>query len=151
MGGRSASRFRATRDGTGIFEGVVSLENNGGFASVRAGIESADLSGLTGVRLRVRGDGHRYRLTLRNDRKLSGLNYMHDFPTTAGEWTEVILPFAGFQASIRGYRPPDAPPLDPSRIRQVGLMIADKQAGPFRLEVAWIRGERDLAAGGPTP
>lgn len=140
MGGRSASRFRATREGFGVFEGVVSLENNGGFASVRAGIDNVDLSSAAGVLIRARGDGSRYRLSLRNDRRLSGINYLHDFQPPKGAWKEISLPFADFRPSVRGRTPPNAPPLDRTRIRQVGLMIADRQAGPFRLEVAWVRG-----------
>ena len=145
MGGRSASRFRLTPERTGIFEGVVSLENNGGFASVRASLENRDMSSVDGLLLRARGDGQRYRLTLRNDRKLSGLNYQHSFDTEGGRWEDIPLLFRDFVPSIRGYRPMDAPPLDPRRIRQVGLMISDGHQGPFRLELAWIRG---LGAGG---
>ena len=140
MGGRSVSRFRVTRGGTGVFEGVVSLENGGGFASVRAGIDNVDLGGASGVRIRARGDGARYRLTLRNDRRLSGVNYFHDFAPPSDDWAEITLPFEGFRASLRGRTPPDAPRLDPRRIRQLGFMIADRQEGPFRLEVAWVRG-----------
>lgn len=140
MGGRSASRFRVTDQGSGIFEGVVSLENNGGFASVRAGIENVDLGGAAGVRIRARGDGSRYRLSLRNDRRLSGINYFHDFQPPTDEWGEITLAFEGFRPSFRGRTPPNAPPLDPRRIRQIGFMIADRQEGPFRLEIAWVRG-----------
>jgi hypothetical protein len=38
-----------------------------------------------------------------------------------------------FRPSFRGRAVPDAPPLDPARVRQVGLLIADRQAGPFAL------------------
>jgi NADH dehydrogenase [ubiquinone] 1 alpha subcomplex assembly factor 1 len=31
------------------------------------------------------------------------------------------------------------PPLDPAKVTSVGFLIADKQDGPFRLEVAWIK------------
>ena len=140
MGGRSASRFRRTGEGTGIFEGVLSLKNDGGFASVRARIESTDLSAGAGVRLRVRGDGQRYRLLLRNDQKISGLKYVQDFGTRKGKWEEIYLAFRDFRPSLRGWEPPDARSLDTTRIRQVGLMIAEEQEGPFRLELAWIRG-----------
>lgn len=140
MGGRSRSRFRLSEDGTGIFEGVVSLENQGGFASVRAGIENVDLGSAKGVVIRAKGDGARYRLALRNDRRMAGINYFHDCHPPADEWAEIALPFTGFRPSLRGRTPPQAPPLDPRRIRQIGFMIADGQAGPFRLEVAWVRG-----------
>jgi len=140
MGGRSASRFRFTGEGTGVFEGRVSLANGGGFASVRTGVDSTDLSDWPGVLLRVRGDGKRYRLILRNDRRLSGVNYMHALEPPAGEWLNLTLPFDGFEPSRMGRRPPHATPLDTARVRQVGLMIADGQEGAFRLEVAWLRG-----------
>ncbi len=140
MGGRSVSRFRVTQEGIGVFEGVVSLENNGGFASVRSGIDNVNLRAAAGIVIRARGDGSRYRLSLRNDRRLSGINYFHEFEPPEGAWGEIGLPFEGFWPSIRGRTPPDAPPLDRTRIRQVGLMIADRQAGPFHLEVAWVRG-----------
>lgn len=140
MGGRSASRFRRTGEGTGVFEGRVSLAAGGGFASVRGTLDDTDLSDCPGVLLRVRGDGKRYRLTLRNDRRLSGVNWMQPLEPPAGEWVELPLPFSGFEPSRMGYRPSNPKPLDPAHIRQVGFMIADRQDGPFRLELAWIRG-----------
>jgi monofunctional biosynthetic peptidoglycan transglycosylase len=139
MGGRSMSRFRVADGDVGVFEGRVSLANGGGFASVRAGMEQVDLSGASGVTLRVRGDGKRYRLILRNDRALSGVNWQQSF-TAPEAWTELHLLFSDFEPSLRGRRPSNPPPFNPGQIRQVGFMIADRQEGPFQLEVAWIRG-----------
>lgn len=140
MGGRSVSRWRRDAGGFGVFEGLVSLANGGGFASARAALENTDLSGHAGIAVRARGDGKRYRLIVRNDRRFSGVNHMQEFEAPAEEWGDVFLPFSGFRASRMGRTPPDAPELDPSRIRQLGLMIAGGQAGPFHLEVAWVRG-----------
>ena len=139
MGGSSGSRMRRTGSATGIFEGEVSLANNGGFASVRRAVGPLDLTAYDGLVLRVRGDGQRYRLRLRTDRRFDGVAWQADFPTTAGQWTVVVLPFPDFEPSYRGRRPPDAGPLDAASISQVGLMIADRQGGPFRLEIDWIR------------
>jgi hypothetical protein len=36
---------------------------------------------------------------------------------------------------------PGAPPLDAGRVRALGLMISDRQAGPFELLVDWIAAE----------
>ena len=47
MGGRSHSEM-VIEDGVAAFRGVVSLENNGGFASVRSNPADHDLAGLTG-------------------------------------------------------------------------------------------------------
>lgn len=141
MGGRSTSRLTLTEEGTAVFSGFVSLENNGGFASTRAPLGTLDLSEHEGVTLRVRGDGRRYQLRFRTEEGSRGLAYKGEFDTAAGEWQDLHLPFRDFQPSFRGRRPPGAPPLDPGEIRQAGFLIADNREGPFQLEVAWIRAE----------
>jgi hypothetical protein len=138
MGGVSSGSFRIDPAGIGIFAGEVSLENNGGFASVRAATGPRDLSASKGLRIRVRGDGRTYRLRLHNNAGMDGIAYQAGFDTRSGEWQTVTLPFAAFQPTFRGRVPPNAPPLDTRQIEQVGLMIADGQAGPFTLEVDWV-------------
>jgi len=143
MGGVSSSSFQTPGNGIAMFEGYVSLENYGGFASVRSQPRFRDLSEWTGLALRVRGDGNSYKLALKLDANLDGIMYQASFPTTAGEWTEVQLPFASCCApSFRGRDVPDAPALDPARILQISLMISDKQEGPFQLEIDWIAAYR---------
>lgn len=139
MGGRSTSDVERTDDGTLRFHGHVSLENNGGFASVRTDIGPVDLSSFRGVALRVRGDGRRYQLRLRVAGRWSRIWYKATFETVDDEWIEVRHPFSDFEPTFRGRRPPDAPPLDPSAVRQVGVLIADEREGPFTLEVDRIR------------
>lgn len=148
MGGLSRSRFTATADGRGLFEGEVSLANNGGFASVRTNIGPLDLSEYEGIALRVRGDGKRYRLRLHDDSGLDTIAYQACFDTDADQWIETRLSFRLFQPTFRGRRPGNAPPLDTAGIRQLGLMIADRQAGPFRLEVDWIGAFRNTQGAG---
>ena len=138
MGGRSSSRLRAGENGVAVFAGNLSLENNGGFASVRTAVPEGALTGASRVLLRVRGDGKRYQLRLRPGRRMDGVAFGAGFETTAGEWTTVAVPLEAFQATYRGYRPRGVGPLDPSRIGQIGIMLSDKQEGPFRLEIDWI-------------
>jgi len=140
MGGRSESHAIVTSDSTLLFTGVVSLENDGGFASIRSALQSHDLGAADGIVLRVRGDGRRYRVSLRTDGPDGGVQYQAGFEAPAARWLEVSLPFAGFEARFRGRAVPDAPALDPARIRSFGLMVADRQAGPFRLEIDTVRG-----------
>ena len=135
MGGVSSGRMVA--EGEGLrFEGVLSLENNGGFASVRRSIE-ADLSRSGGVRLQVRGDGRTYQFRLRQDDRWDGIAWRAEFPTT-GAWQTVELTYDAFVPVFRGRRVPDAGPVVPARIRQVGFMLADKTAGEFALDVRAI-------------
>jgi len=139
MGGLSSSALKITPAGTGLFEGAVSLANNGGFASVRARLGPVDLSAYQSLAARIRGDGKRYRLRLHTGAGFDGIAYQADFDTKVGEWQEIVLPFSNFEPTFRGRRLTDVEPLDTGNIQQIGLMIADKQAGTFRLELDWIR------------
>jgi len=73
MGGLSRSYLRRTNQETAVFGGTVSLENNGGFASVRSRVPASDLSAFTGLAVRVRGDGRTYQLRLRSDDRFDGI------------------------------------------------------------------------------
>ena len=137
MGGVSLSGLEQ-RDDRAVFRGTLSTDRGGGFASVRSGPAAHDLSAQTGLVLRVRGDGRTYQLRLRMDDALDGVSYVAAFPTTAGAWTQIELPFERFTPTLRGRVPRDAPDLDPTRIRTLGLMVADGQVGEFELELAWI-------------
>jgi len=137
MGGVSRSTMRPDLASHAVFEGVVSLERNGGFASVRSRPRPLGVEGAVACVLDVRGDGKRYKLNLRTDNLYDGVNYQLPFDAPAGVWATVRLDLASFAATFRG-RVVDAPPLDPARLTQVGLVIADRQAGPFRLEVRTI-------------
>jgi NADH dehydrogenase [ubiquinone] 1 alpha subcomplex assembly factor 1 len=138
MGGRSAGSLRPDAAGFAVFEGALSLENNGGFASFRATIDEGALAGAGRMLVRVRGDGRRYQLRLRPGRAYTGIAYTAGFDAPADQWTTVELPVDAFEPTFRGSRPPGAGPLDPARVGQVGIMLADKQPGPFRLQIAWI-------------
>jgi monofunctional biosynthetic peptidoglycan transglycosylase len=141
MGGRSASEIRF-RDGPAVFTGTLSLENNGGFASTRTLPRDFGLEGYTGIRLRVLGDGKRYRFRIRTDGRYDGIAYQLGFVTTQGEWSVIDLPFDQFVASFRGRSLPDAGPLNPAAIQQIGFLVADKQVGRFTLEIDWIKAYR---------
>ena len=138
MGGRSSSRMDFTDRGTALFRGTVSLENNGGFAHTRSMAAPYDLSAYEGIVVRLRGDGKTYKLTLKLDRAFDGIMYEAGFPTRAGEWAEVRLPFADFVPTYHGNTLANRPPPDRSKIATIGFIIEDKQAGAFRLEVDWI-------------
>jgi len=69
------------------------------------------------------------------------VNYQAAFKAPEGTWTLVRLPRSGFLPTFRGRSVPGAPPLDPARVRQIGLMIADRQAGSFALALRSIRVE----------
>lgn len=135
MGGISRSRAVITDEKTLLFTGTVSLENNGGFASIRHDARFFGIGGGDGIRLRVKGDGKTYQLRVRTSDPFDGIAYKADFVAVKGEWKDLRFPWERFQAIYRGRIIDDAPKLDGGQIRQVGFLIAEKQAGPFELEV----------------
>jgi len=139
MGGVSASGFHLT-NGVALFRGKVSLDNNGGFASVRSLPARHDLAGCDTFVVRVRGDGRGYKFTARTDRSFDSAIFQCVFATKAGQWEEHRLPFKQFVATFRGRVLSSEPPLDAAKVTSVGFLISDKQEGPFQLEVAWIKG-----------
>ena len=141
MGGISRGSAQI-REGTLQFRGMLSLENNGGFSSIRSRGRTRDLSAFTHLVLRVKGDGRTYRLTLGSNAEFrrSRISYQAEFSTQNGAWNEVVVPFARFLPTYRGESLP-GPPLDLARIEEFGLMLADGQPGAFALDLAWIRGE----------
>ena len=150
MGGRSRSSMRI-EGGVAVFEGLVSLENNGGFASLRSRPAEHDLSGFDGIALRILGDGKTYGVRLRTDsvapearerNTADGVSYQAKLATEA-RWAEVELPFVAFEPVFRGQLVRDYPALDPGTIKTFGLIITDQQEGPFRLEIDWIKAYRE--------
>jgi len=138
MGGVSESDLKLTGE-FAVFSGMLSLENNGGFASVRSVPEQVNLSDYDAIALRLRGDGKRYALRLRTDPGWDGITYHASFDTVAGEWIEVVVPFEDLQPQFRGRRVPQAGPLDASSVHTFGIMITDKQEGAFRLDIEWLQ------------
>jgi monofunctional biosynthetic peptidoglycan transglycosylase len=139
MGGISRSEMRVTEAGTGLFTGALSIEHNGGFASVRTSLPPGRLAGHRGLQLRVRGDGHTYQLRLRINDRFDGVAYRHLFATHNQEWQTINLTFADFEPTFRGRILDNVPPLDPALIHQLAFMLADKTPGPFALEIECVQ------------
>ncbi|MFU8861210.1 MAG: CIA30 family protein [Cyclonatronaceae bacterium] len=139
MGGISTSQFRMSGDGTAVFTGRVSLENNGGFASARTRMQ-ADLDGHDGIVIRVKGDGKTYGFRLRSAirGRVTPYSWEAMFTTPAGEWSEIKLPFSSFRPVFRGRQLVNVPELDLRNIAEAGLMVSNGQSGPFRLELDWV-------------
>lgn len=140
MGGLSQGKSEISDDGILRFFGTLSLENNGGFSSLRSETVKLDLSDAEGLLLRVKGDGRTYQMRLSTDAEYRGneMSFQGGFPTEKDKWTEVKVPFARLVGTWRGMDLPDKT-FDPAKIRRLGLILADKKKGPFELRVDWIR------------
>jgi NADH dehydrogenase [ubiquinone] 1 alpha subcomplex assembly factor 1 len=142
MGGRSRGGFEFDASGMLIFRGATSLENNGGFSSIRSRPQRLEFDGYDGIALRVRGDGRSYKLALRVARTSRMLSYWADFDTIPETWQELRIPFSAWIPTSFG-RKLRGPRLRVGNIDSVGFMLYDKKAGPFRLEVASLRPYRE--------
>ena len=142
MGGVSAGRL-SLEPVTGRMairlQGNVSLENNGGFASVRSAPLREALTGCNAFVVRLRGDGRRYKFSVRTGTGFDTPLYQCSFITKEAEWEEHRLAFSDLVPTFRGRVLADVPSLNPAKVTAIGFLISDKQAGPFRLEIEWIK------------
>jgi hypothetical protein len=153
MGGVSESSIRL-RDNKAIFSGIVSTDNNGGFASVRTRNfdPPIDLSEYEGIELRVQGDGKRYKFILRCEGKWDGIGYCYSFDTMNNCWSTIRIPFQDLLPIFRAKTVRDADPFDTSKVYAMQLMLSkfeydgelnpNFQAGVFGLEIESIKAYR---------
>lgn len=150
MGGISESNFKLV-NGKAIFSGVVSTENNGGFASVRTKNFNPpwNLSAYEGIQLRVQGDGKRYKFITRCEGKWDGIGYCYSFDTLANSWITINIPFDDLIPVFRAKTVHDADKFDSSKVYSLQLMLSkfeydgeynpNFQAGAFTLEVESVK------------
>jgi len=149
MGGISASSFQMQSDAA-LFTGNVSTENSGGFASVRTRNfdPPLNLTGHSGIELRLKGDGQRYKFLVRDEDSWDSLAYTYSFDTVPNQWIEVRIPFNLMAPVFRAKTVADAKGLNTARIRSLQLMLSkfeyngalnpNFQPGEFRLMVRAI-------------
>jgi hypothetical protein len=133
MGGVSQSSLRQDVDGM-FFEGVVSLENNGGFASMRSSVRFPQGTQL--IELIAKGDGKRYKLVLRTE-LAPRVTYVADFialPT----WQTYRFNLSQFKSTFRG-RDVNAPTLSFSDVIDFGILISNNQAGSFAIQLKTLK------------
>ena len=145
MGGRSDGRFRIGAQQSMEFFGTLSLENNGGFASVRSRPRQLDLRDSDIIVARVKGDGRRYTLNLYVPSRRMAYSYRVAFDTKKDQWIEIRVPLKTFVATSFGRTVSNAGPVNPQRVNSIGFLLGDKKPGPFKLEIAWIRAEAPKA------
>lgn len=139
MGGVSKSSLLISEDGVANFSGVLSPDNNGGFASIRALVNFNSNSKFKGVIIRVKGDGNKYNIRFRADTNYDGYAYQAKFQTEKDNWIEYKVPFSDFKPTYRGRTLDNKPKLESKNIEQIGLLIADYQFGQFSLDIDWIK------------
>jgi hypothetical protein len=153
MGGVSTSGLKLTATAA-LFTGTVSTANSGGFASIRTrNLDPAlDLSSYSGLRLRLKGDGNRYKFLLRGGAGWDSLAHAYAFDTVVDTWMVVDIPFDQLVPTLRARTVPNAAPLDRRQIYSLQLMLSKFEydgrlnphftPGGFALEVGEIAAYR---------
>ena len=140
MGGISSSNMEMLSDGKAKFSGNVSMENYGGFASVRGLIGDKNLSGIQKIEIRVKGDGKKYEFRIRTNNRFDGVSFRLEFQTKKNEWTTHEFLLSEFVPTFRGRVLKNIPPIKAEEIKQVGILIAGKQEGKFELILDHLKG-----------
>ncbi len=130
MGGRSDGDFKLNAEGHGVFSGKVSLENNGGFSSLRYDSKTIDVSNHTKVRITLKGDGKDYQFRVKANRN-ERYSYIKEF-STSGEWETITINLNQMHPAFRG-RTLDYPNFDKNTIEELAFLIGNKKAENFKL------------------
>ena len=128
MGGRSNGKFKIDSYGNGVFSGDVSLENNGGFSSVRYQFEKINTTKESKVIIRLKGDGKEYQFRIKNNRN-TYYSYITNFKTN-GEWENIIINLKDLYPSFRG-QTMNIPNFTGTSIEEIVFLIGNKKNESF--------------------
>ena len=132
MGGRSKGTFIISENKTSIFSGTISLENSGGFSSVRYNTGKIYVEDFSILELFLKGDGEKYQVRIR-EKPSDYFSYIYTFQTS-GEWETVKIPLAKMFPSFRGSAL-NLPNYSGKSMVELTFLIGNKKAESFRLEL----------------
>ena len=130
MGGESNGRFSIDSDGHGVFEGRISLDNNGGFSSVRHLYEKVEVTKNSVVVIRLKGDGKDYQFRIKMN-KNDNYSYITTFQTS-GEWETIEIQLSDLYPSFRG-RKLEMPNFESNSFEEITFLIGNKKSESFKL------------------
>jgi hypothetical protein len=135
MGGRSRGNFKINDFGNGEFYGTVSLENNGGFSSLRHRFSSMDVKGFKEVIIKVKGDGKKYQFRVK-DNSSNSHSFIASFETNGG-WQTIHIQLSDMYPAFRG-RTLSIGNFSSESIEEIAFLIGNKTAENFKLEIDTI-------------
>jgi len=135
MGGRSTSTISLNAEGNAVFKGEVSLENNGGFSSLRHRFDKLDISKFKTIKIRLKGDGKKYQFRIKPSR-FNQYSYVYHFITNT-EWQIIEISLADFIPTFRG-NVLDLPNFSGKELEEIGFLIGNKKQEKFQLTIDTI-------------
>lgn len=130
MGGNSDGTFQMNSKGNAVFSGTISLENNGGFSSIRSSIPSLDIKGKSTLIIRCKGDEKKYQLRLKTNRS-DRHSYIAYFETS-GKWQTIKIPIKEMEPSFRGMKL-NMPNFPAEQLEEISFLFGNKKEESFQL------------------
>lgn len=132
MGGLSQGVFKISEQGTAVFTGTISLENNGGFSSLRYNTGKTEVEGYSTLELHLKGDGKKYQVRIRENYN-DFFSYIYYFQTS-GKWETIAVPLPEMYPSFRG-RKLNQPNYSGKSMVELTFLIGNKKPESFVLEL----------------
>lgn len=132
MGGKSNSQFYVSPAKHGVFQGKVSLENNGGFSSVRYREQKFIIKKHKNIIIHLCGDGKKYQFRVKS--KIEDQHSYIFYFETSGEWEEIIIPLKELVPRFRG-KTLDMPNFSGNAIEEIGFIIGNEREEDFKLYI----------------
>ena len=132
MGGQSAGKIGKDAQGKGLFEGHVSMDNNGGFTSIRYDAGKIKLQGYSKFVIVLKGDGKPYQFRVKTNSS-DDYAYVYSFETS-GNWQTFEIPFSDMVPSFRG-RSLNLANFPSDYLEEIGILIGNKTAEDFKLAI----------------
>lgn len=135
MGGVSEGKLQFNGKGNILYTGVVRLENNGGFSSLRHRFATKKTSSYTFVILKIKGDGKPYQFRIKSEAS-QRFSYIQHFDTS-GAWETIKIRLDSFYPSFRGTTL-DKPNYPVLSMEEIAILIGNKRKEEFSLEIEEI-------------
>ena len=139
MGGVTKSKIEYTNNSV-LLTGNISLDNYGGFSSIKTKYKSVDLSKYNGIKIKFKSTNQKFAFTLEDNQNWTQPNYKREFSSKKEDtWEEVIIYFKDFQEIVIGETTGNMMKSKSLKnIVRMGIMTYEKKEGSFSLEVDYI-------------
>ncbi|OEK04668.1 CIA30 family protein [Roseivirga misakiensis] len=139
MGGLSRGKAQLTDDSM-IFSGTVSLENNGGFTSLRAPYARYDLSQYDQVEIKYRSSGLDCALNVYQYQRFWLPNHKMPIPSSNDAWKTITVDLYDLKEYRMGRRTGRTMSKGAAKNTiRLGFITDSKKPGAFKLEIAYVK------------
>jgi monofunctional biosynthetic peptidoglycan transglycosylase len=137
MGGISDGQARLEEDSL-VFFGSLSLENNGGFASVRSRFDRYDFSEFETLTIRFKAQGGKFSMMFEQSRYFYNPYFALNLQSSE-DWQEITISLSDLEQIRMGNKTGKTLGDNPLKAIRIGFIKADKKTNPFKLEIDYIK------------